>query len=61
MATRRIQADRFLTTDYNANVYTQEGIDWVESNSMKTVLLRHYPELANTGLKDVKNAFFPWE
>jgi hypothetical protein len=61
MATRRIQADRFLTTDYTPAVYTQEGIDWVENNSMKTVLLRHYPELANSGLADVKNAFFPWE
>lgn len=61
MATRRIQADRFLTTDYTPAVYTQEGIDWVEQNSMKTVLLRHFPELANSGLADVKNAFFPWE
>jgi hypothetical protein len=61
MATRRIQGDRFLTTDYNANVYTQEGLNWVETNSMKTVLLRHFPELASTGLADVKNAFYPWD
>ena len=28
---------------------------------MKTVLLRHYPELAQTGLANVKNAFEPWD
>jgi hypothetical protein len=61
MATRRIQADRFLTTDYTPAVYTPEGIDWVEGNSFKSVLLRHYPELASTGLAGVKNAFFPWD
>jgi hypothetical protein len=61
MATRRIQADRFLTSDYRAEVYTQEGIDWIEGNSFKTVLLRHYPELADTGLAGVANAFYPWE
>ncbi len=61
MATRRIQADRFLTDDYRAEVYTQEGIDWIENNSFKSVLLRHYPELADTGLSNVVNAFYPWE
>ena len=61
MATRRIQADRFLTNDYRPEVYTQEGIDWVENNSLKTVLLRHFPELADSGLANVKNAFFPWD
>jgi hypothetical protein len=61
MATRRIQADRFLTTDYTPAVYTPEGIAWVEGNSFKSVLLRHFPELGSTGLADVKNAFYPWD
>jgi len=60
MATRRIQADRFLTTDYTPAVYTPEGIAWVEGNSFKSVLLRHYPELGAAGLSTVKNAFYPW-
>lgn len=61
MATRRIQADRFYTDDYRPEVYTPEGIAWIESNSLKTVLLRHHPELASTGLAEVANAFFPWD
>jgi hypothetical protein len=61
MATRRIQADRFYTDDYTPEVYTPEGMQWVENATMKAVLLRNYPELANTGLKDVTNAFNPWE
>ena len=27
----------------------------------KDVILRHYPELASTGLGNVKNAFEPWD
>ena len=45
MASRRLEADRFFTRDYRPEVYTAEGIDWVESNSMRTLLLRHFPEL----------------
>ncbi|MDB4965166.1 MAG: Catalase [Myxococcales bacterium] len=61
MATRRLQADRFYTKDYNAATYTAEGIDWVTRASMKSVLLRAYPTLANTGLAASRNAFYPWQ
>jgi Animal haem peroxidase len=60
MASRRLQADRFYTNDYTPEVYTLEGLDWIENNTLKSVLLRHYPELQNTGLANVKNAFTPW-
>ena len=46
MASRRIESDRFFTTDYRPEVYTQAGFDWVEENTMRTLLLRHFPELA---------------
>jgi hypothetical protein len=59
MASRRINSDRFLTTDYNERVYTKAGIEWVNDTDMSTVLLRHYPALA-PALRDVKNAFWPW-
>ena len=59
MASRRIEADRFFTRDYRPEVYTKEGIDWVEGNSMRTLLLRHFPEL-EPALKGVKNPFAPW-
>jgi Animal haem peroxidase len=59
MASRRLNSDRFLTTDYNERVYTKTGIDWVNDTDMVTVLLRHYPALA-PALRSVENAFWPW-
>ena len=60
MASRRLEADRFFTDDYRPEVYTQAGIDWVESNTMRTVLLRHFPEL-EASLEGVANPFAPWK
>lgn len=59
MATRRLECDRFFTTDYTEKVYTRAGLEWVENNTMVTVLLRHYPELL-PALHSVDNAFIPW-
>ena len=60
MASRRMHADRFFTDAYNADTYTQAGLDWIDNASMKTVLLRHYPQLA-PALSNVTNAFYPWQ
>jgi hypothetical protein len=59
MASRRLKSDRFFTRDYRPGVYTQAGIDWVENNSMRSVLLRHFPEL-EPAIKGVANPFAPW-
>lgn len=59
MASRRLNSDRFFTTDYNARVYTQAGLDWISNNDMASILLRHYPELAGP-LRGLKTAFAPW-
>jgi hypothetical protein len=59
MASRRLKSDRFFTRDYRPEVYTQTGLDWVETNSMRSVLLRHYPEL-EPALRGVANPFGPW-
>jgi hypothetical protein len=59
MASRRLKSDRFFTNDYTPDVYTREGIDWVESNLFGDVVLRHHPELA-PALEGSKNAFAPW-
>lgn len=46
MASRRLEADRFFTTDFNADVYSDVGFAWVKStSSMRDVLKRHFPEL----------------
>jgi hypothetical protein len=60
-ASRRLQADRFYTDAYNADVYTPEGLRWIDQTDLKTVILRHHPELADTGLANIKNAFEPWD
>jgi len=59
---RRLTTDRFYKDDLNEATYTKEGMDWIRSATMKNVLLRHYPELAKTGLANVENgnAFLPW-
>jgi hypothetical protein len=59
MATRRLQSDRFLNVDYRPEVYSPLGIDWVERNTMKSVILRHCPELA-AFLPRSQSAFAPW-
>jgi hypothetical protein len=60
-ASRRLEADPFFTDYYDAAHYTEAGLDWVDDVSFKGVLLRHYPELAGTGLANVENAFEPWD
>ncbi len=59
MASRRLKSDRFFTTDFTPDVYSPAGFAWVNDNSMRTILLRHYPELA-PALRGVENAFAPW-
>jgi hypothetical protein len=60
MASRRLNSDRFLTTDFTPAVYTPEGLQWIADNTMMTVLLRHHPEL-RSAMRDVDNAFQPWK
>jgi hypothetical protein len=62
MASRRLKSDRFLSQDYRPEIYTKEGIDWIEENSMKSVISRHFPSIAFAmeGLDD-DNAFKPWK
>ena len=59
MASRRLKSDRFFTRDYNAETYTQAGLDWIDETTMIDVLKRHYPEL-EPALRGVDNAFAPW-
>ena len=60
-ASRRLQADRFFTDAYREDVYTEEGLGWIDRASLKEVLLRHYPRLAQMGRSNVDNAFEPWD
>ena len=59
MASRRLKSDRFFTTEFRPEVYTQTGINWVNRTKMKDVILRHYPQL-EPALTGLPNAFLPW-
>jgi len=60
MASRRLKSDRFFTNDYTPEVYTPEGLQWVDENLMGDVIVRHYPGLASA-LEGSENAFAPWK
>jgi len=61
MASRRLKSDRFIAGGgWKKEVYTKEGMEWVQGNSMVSVLKRHFPELA-APLEGVDNAFRPWK
>ncbi len=59
MASRRLNSDRFFTTHFTDEVYTAEGMKWIENNTMRTMLVRHCPEL-EPRLADLSNAFAIW-
>ena len=59
MASRRLNSDRFYTTDFRPEVYTPAGLRWIADNDFRSVLLRHFPELA-PALEGVSNPFAPW-
>jgi hypothetical protein len=61
MASRRIKSDRFLATAWTEDMYSREGMKWVQDGDMKQVLKRHYPELE--GMLDGlggRSVFAPW-
>jgi hypothetical protein len=59
MASRRLNSDRFFTTDFTPEVYTPAGMKWLEDTTMTGIVLRHYPQL-RPALRGVDNAFQPW-
>jgi Animal haem peroxidase len=59
MASRRLKSDRFFTNDYTPEVYTAEGLEWIDGNLFGDVVTRHFPGLA-PALEGSKNAFAPW-
>lgn len=61
MASRRLEADRFFTSNYNEKTYTKKGLDWVNTTeSLKDVLDRHYPEMTRKWMNS-KSAFSVWD
>ncbi len=60
MAARRLHCDRFYAEDFNAEVYTEFGRDWIAGRTLAGVLRQHYPALRPL-LAAGANPFAPWE
>ncbi|KAF8390045.1 hypothetical protein HHK36_024566 [Tetracentron sinense] len=61
MASRRLEADRFFTTNFNYQSYTEKGLEWVnKTESLKDVIDRHYPEMARKWMR-CSSAFSVWD
>ncbi|CAA3021965.1 alpha-dioxygenase 1 [Olea europaea subsp. europaea] len=61
MASRRLEADRFFTSDFNEKAYTKKGLEWVNTTeSLKHVLDRHYPEMTKKWMNS-GSAFSVWD
>ncbi|KAJ3032838.1 hypothetical protein HDV00_007033 [Rhizophlyctis rosea] len=62
VASRRLMADRFFTTQFNEGTYTPEGMAWVRNNAtFAGVLERNEKGLKGVlGGLGVVNAFVPW-
>ena len=60
-ASLRLLADRFFTDDYRAEVYTPEGLAWIDDTTIQGRAAAPLPGLADTGLANVDNAFEPWD
>jgi hypothetical protein len=60
MASRRLKADPLFTDDWGPELYTEEGLRWIEEATMSSVIARNMPALAPL-MADVENAFVPWD
>jgi hypothetical protein len=60
MASRRLKSDPFFTDDFRPEVYSPEGMRWIEDASMAAVVGRHIPELGGR-LRALRNPFAPWD
>ncbi|KAL8736503.1 MAG: hypothetical protein Q9166_000295 [cf. Caloplaca sp. 2 TL-2023] len=63
MASRRLKSDRFIAgRGWSEEVYTKEGLEWVQGTGMRDVLGRHFPELKGVlgELGRERNVFAPW-
>lgn len=57
---RRLEADRFFTSEFNEHIYSKEGFKWVNTTEgLKDVLRRHHPELVGDWMS-ATSAFSVW-
>ena len=51
-----------MTDDYTSDIYTTEGLKWIQDTDMSSVLIRAFPDIKwlSGVLAKTDNAFFPW-
>eukprot|EP01084_Bolivina_argentea_P230080 388153_1 len=54
----QLKNDRFFTSDFNVNTYTEFGLDYVAVTMLRDIIIRHYPELED--LINVRFAMHTW-
>ncbi|XVF53810.1 hypothetical protein PTKIN_Ptkin05aG0128900 [Pterospermum kingtungense] len=58
---RRLEADRFSTINFNAQTYTDKGLEWVnKTESLKDVIDRHFPDMTRKWIR-CSSAFSVWD
>nr|XP_043608718.1 alpha-dioxygenase 2 [Erigeron canadensis] len=61
IASRRLEADRFFTTNFNSQAYTEKGLEWINKvESLKDVIDRHFPDMSKTWMR-CSSAFSVWD
>ncbi|XAR68387.1 hypothetical protein NMG60_11003488 [Bertholletia excelsa] len=61
MASRRLEADRFFTTNFNEESYTEKGLEWVnKTETLKDVIDRQCPEMTRKWMRSA-SAFEVWD
>ncbi|KAK4591573.1 hypothetical protein RGQ29_021680 [Quercus rubra] len=61
IASRRLEADRFFTSNFNSKTYTHKGLEWVnKTETLKDVIDRHFPEMTRKWMT-CSSAFSVWD
>ena len=60
-ASRRLQADRFYTDDYNEETYTREGLDWIDARRSRRCCCATTRSWRRPAWRTSSNAFEPWD
>ena len=52
-----------MTDGFTTDIYSPEGLKWIQDTDMSSVLLRAFPDMdwLKGILANTKNAFFPWQ
>ncbi|KAK4774469.1 hypothetical protein SAY86_009404 [Trapa natans] len=61
VASRRLEADRFFTTNFNAETYTEKGLEWVnKTETLKDIIDRQFPGTTKKWMR-CSSAFSVWD